>query len=162
MAKPAAKPAVKKADKPAVDIANINRTSDVQLADYIHTLLEHEPEALEGVVEPSTVAAVKLAIEEAGEKFTSSTDTAIKKVIETKVAAAVKALTNTAPLTGYAGRSFDAEIFSKKVQPKTGRTRLSVEEKAARVVEDASPEQLAALAALLQAKGITIPTPDAA
>src|SRR6188768_3074741 len=103
MAKPAAKPAAKKADKPAVDIANINRTSDVQLADYIHTLLEHEPEALEGVVEQKTVDAVKKAIDEAGEKFTSSTDTAIKKVIETKVAAAVKALTNTAALTGYAG-----------------------------------------------------------
>ena len=158
MAKPAAKPAAKKADKPAVDIANINRTSDVQLADYIYTLLEHEPEALEGIVEPETVAAVQTAIKEAGEKFTSSTDTAVKKTIQTKVEAAVKALTNTAPLTGYAGRAFDAETFSKKVQPKTGRTRLSPEDKAKRVVEDASPEQLEALAALLAEKGIALPT----
>jgi hypothetical protein len=158
MAKPAAK-AAKPAAKstPNVDIANINRTSDVQQADYINTLLVHSPEALEDIVDPATVKAVQAAIKEAGDKFTSSTATAIQKTIDTKVAAAVKALTNDAKLTGYAGRVFDAETFAKKVQPKVGRVRLSPEEKASRVVEDATPEQLEALAALLKAKGISVP-----
>ena len=79
------------------------------------------------------------------------------ETIETKVAAAVRALTNDAPLTGYAGRAFDAEVFAKKVAPKTGRSKLSPEEKAQRVVESATDEQLEALAALLAAKGIQLP-----
>ena len=98
------------------------------------------------------------AIEEAGELFTSTTDAAIEKAIETKVAAAIKALSNTDELNGYAGREFDPENFSKKVQPKVKRERLSPEEKAQRITEKASPEQLEALAALLAARGIAIPS----
>ena len=138
------------------DIANINRTSDVAHADYIHTLVVHEPEALEGLVDPSTVAEVEAAIAAAGPLFESSTDKAVSKTITTKVEAAQRALSNTAELTGYAGRSFNAETFATKVAPKPGRSRLSPEEKAAKVVDNATPEQLDALAALLREKGIEL------
>lgn len=139
------------------NIANISRTSDVAHADYIYTLAEHAPDELKNLVSSKTQKAALKAIEEAGELFTSTTDAVIEKAIETKVAAAIKALSNTDELNGYAGREFDAENFSKKVQPKVKRERLSPEEKAQRITEKASPEQLEALAALLAARGIAIP-----
>lgn len=139
------------------NIANISRTSDVAHADYIYTLAEHAPDELKDLVSAKTQKAALKAIEEAGELFTSTTDAAIEKTIETKVAAAIKALSNTDALNGYAGREFDAENFSKKVQPKVKRERLSPEEKAQRITEKASPEQLEALAALLAARGIAVP-----
>jgi len=143
--------------KVTVDIKNINRTSDVQFADYVNTVLQFgDVEQLADIVAPETVEAIKAAISEAGDQFTSTTETAIQKTITTKVEAAIRALTNDAPLTGYAGRAFDAEAFAKKVAPKTGRARLSPQEKAERVVADASDEQLAALAALLKEKGIEL------
>jgi len=146
----------KSVDAPAVDIANINRTHDVAHADYVYTLLVHAPEKLADIVDPQTIAEITNAVESAGELFHSSTDAAIQRAIDTKVEAAVRALTNDAPLTGYAGRAFDAETFAKKVTPKAGRTRLSPEQKAAKVVENATPEQLDALAALLREKGIEL------
>lgn len=150
MAKPKAAPK-------GPDIANINRTSDVAQADYVYTLATHSPESLEDIVDPATVAAITDAIVEAGDQFTSTTEAAIQKAIDTKVNAAIRALTNDAPLTGYAGRAFNAEEFAKRVAPKVKRGRgLSVEEKAARVVEQATPEQLEALAALLREKGIEL------
>ena len=139
------------------NIANISRTSDVAHADYIYTLAEHAPDELKNLVSSKTSKAALKAIEEAGELFTSTTNAAIEKAIETKVAAAIKALSNTDELNGYAGREFDAENFSKKVQPKVKRERLSPEEKAQRITEKASPEQLEALAALLAARGIAVP-----
>jgi len=140
----------------APDIANINRTSDVAQADYVFTLLTYAPERLEDIVDPGTVGEIENAIAEAGELFKSTTEVAVQRAIDTKVEAAVRALTNDAELTGYAGRSFDAEVFAKKVAPKVGRARLSPEEKAAKVIEEASPEQLDALAALLAARGIEL------
>lgn len=138
------------------DIANINRTSDVAQADYVYTLLQYAPEKLDDIVDPDTVGMIENAIAKAGDHFTSSTEAAVQKTINTKVEAAVRALTNDAELTGYAGRVFNAETFAKKVAPKEGRKRLSPQDKAARVVEDASPEQLEALAALLKERGISI------
>ena len=136
------------------NIASIARTSDVSHADYIYTLAEHAPDELKNLVSAKTQKAALKAIEEAGELFTSTTDAAIEKAIETKVAAAIKALSNTDELNGYAGRAFDAEVFAKKVAPKTGRRKLSPEDRANRVVEEASPEQLEALAALLKERGL--------
>ena len=139
------------------NIASIARTSDVSHADYIYTLAEHAPDELKNLVSSKTQKAALKAIEEVGELFTSTTDLAIEKAIETKVAAAIKALSNTDELNGYAGREFNPENFAKKVQPKVKRERLSPEEKAQRITEKASPEQLEALAALLAARGIAIP-----
>ena len=139
------------------NIANISRTSDVAHADYIYTLAEHAPEDLKALVPAKTQKAALKAIEEAGDLFTSTTDAAIEKAIETKVAAAIKALSNTDELNGYAGREFNAENFSKKVQPKVKRERLSPAEKAQRITEKATPEQLEALAALLAARGVSAP-----
>lgn len=139
------------------NIASIARTSDVSHADYIYTLTEHAPDELKNLVSVKTQKAALKAIEEAGELFKSTTDLAIEKAIETKVAAAIKALSNTDELNGYAGREFNSENFAKKVQPKVKRERLSPEEKAQRITEKASPEQLEALAALLAARGIAIP-----
>ena len=139
------------------NIANISRTSDVAHADYIYTLAEHAPDELKALVPAKTQKAALKAIEEAGELFTSTTDAAIEKAIETKVAAAIKALSNTDELNGYAGREFSAENFAKKVQPKVKRERLTPAEKAQRITEKATPEQLEALAALLAERGIEVP-----
>ena len=136
------------------DVSKVNRTSEVAMADYIHTLVQHAPERLDGIVDPATVKATEAAIAEAGDRFTSTTDRAIQRAIETKVEAAVRALTNEDELNGYAGRAFNAEVFAKKVAPKTGRRKLSPEERAARTVEQATPEQLDALAELLKARGL--------
>ena len=151
-----AKPKVAAGSTVTVDIANINRTSDVSFADYVYTLLVHDPEGLADIVEPQTIAEITNAIEEAGPLFVSTTETAIAKTISTKVEAAIRALTNDAPLTGYSGRGFDKEVFAKKVSPKVGRVRLSPAEKAEKLVESATSEQLEALAALLREKGIEL------
>ena len=142
------------------NIASIARTSDVSHADYIYTLAEHAPDELKNLVSVKTQKAALKAIEEVGELFTSTTDLAIEKAIETKVAAAIKALSNTDELNGYAGREFNPENFAKKVQPKVKRERLSPMEKAQRITEKASPEQLEALAALLAARGISLDSPE--
>ena len=143
---------------PRPDIASIKRTSDVAHADYVFTLMQWAPAELEDIVDPATVAAVDAAISAAGDLFDSTTERAIAKTISTKVEAAVRALTNEDELNGYAGRAFDPEVFAAKVAPKVskGRARLSPEQKAERVVAEATPEQLEALAELLRAKGIEI------
>ena len=56
-------------------IANISRTSDVAHADYIYTLAEHAPDELKNLVSAKTSKAALKAIEEAGELFTSTTET---------------------------------------------------------------------------------------
>ena len=145
-------PAATKGTRP--DVANMPRQSVVAFADYVNTLATHAPERLAEVVAPETVDSVKAAITDAGERYTSTVEQRIAKVISDKVEQAVAALTNEDKLNGYAGYSFDAEAFSTKTAPKTGRHRLSPEDKAARVVENATPEQLEALAALLAARGL--------
>ena len=143
------------------DVANMPRQSHVAYADYIHTLVNHGGEQLQelidaGVITPAQVDATQEAIAAAvaENRFTSTADQRVEKVLADKVQQAVAALTNDAPLTGYKGFAFDSAAFAAKVAPKTGRKRLSPEDKAAKVVEEASPEQLAALAALLKARGL--------
>ena len=137
-------------------VANQPRQSHVAFADYVNTLVQHAPDQLADIVDPATVKAVQGAIKEAGDRYTSTVATQIQRAIDTKVAAATAALTKEDPLTGYVGFAFDPEVFAKKTAPKTGRRKLSPEEKANKVVEQATPEQLAALAALLQERGISI------
>lgn len=149
---PAAPAAKSPSNRP--DVANTPRQSAVAFADYINTLNQHAPEQLADIVDPSTVKAALAAIEAAGDRYTSTTAAAIATAIKNKVEAAVKALTNDAPLTGYAGYSFDPEVFAAKVAPKKGRSKLSDEDRMARVAEQATPEQLEILAALLREKGL--------
>ena len=147
-----------KAAAPATrpDVANMPRQSVVAYADYIHTLALHAPEALEELVAPETVNAVKDAIVGAGSNFAGTTQKRIEKVIADKVEQAKAALTNEDKLNGYAGFAFDAEAFAAKTAPKTGRKRLTPADKATRVVDKATPEELEALAEMLRARGLTI------
>ena len=152
MAKAASTKTPLTAEERALAIANAPRQSVVSFADYIVTLAAHAPDQLDELVDPSTAAAALAAVNAAGDLFSSTTEAAIAKTIEKKIEAAINALSNTAPLTGYAGYVFDDELFTKKVTPSTGRVRLSPEAKAARIVEDATPEQLDALEALIAAR----------
>lgn len=136
------------------DVANQPRQSHVAFADYVTTLALHAPERLEDIVSPDVVETVRVAINEAGENFHSTTAARITKVINDKVEQAVAALTKEDALTGYAGFAFDPEAFATKTAPKKGRARLSPEAKAARIAEQATPEQLDALAALLKERGL--------
>lgn len=136
------------------DVANQPRQSQVAFADYVNTLAQHAPERLADIVAPDVVDTVSRAIDEAGENFRSTTTARIEKVIADKVEQAVAALTKEDALTGYAGFTFDPEAFAAKTAPKKGRARLSPEAKAARIAEQATPEQLDALAALLKERGL--------
>ena len=148
-------PAATKGTRP--DVANMPRQSVVAFADYVNTLATHAPERLAEIVAPETVDSVKAAIATAGERYTSTVEQRIAKVISEKVEQAVAALTNEDKLNGYASYSFDAEAFSTKTSPKTGRKRLTPADKATRVVDKATPEELEALAEMLRARGLTIP-----
>ena len=142
------------------DVANMPRQSQVAFADYVHTLNLHAPDLLDELVDPGTITVVQDAIVNAGTNFSGTTQARIEKVIADKVAQAEAALTNEDKLNGYAGFAFDAEAFAKRTAPKTGRKRLSASEKAARVVDEATPEQLEALAELMKARGLIAPTAE--
>ena len=136
------------------DVASMPRQSPVAFADYVLTLSEYAPDRLEEIVAPDVAAAALGAIAAAGDRFKSTTAARVEKVIADKVEQAVAALTNDAELTGYANYQFSVDAFEAKTAPKTGRRRLSAEERAARVVEEASEEQLEALAALMKERGL--------
>jgi hypothetical protein len=79
-----------------------------------------------------------------------------KKSDENQLKLAVKALTNTDELNGYAGFAFNAEAFEEKLKEKKPRAPKTVKEKAEDLLASASPEDLAELAALLKAQGVEV------
>ena len=141
--------------KPAFDVATAPRQSVVRFAQYVQTIADHAPDKLDDLVDPDTVAAVQAAIDGA-ENYTDTVTPLIEKAIAGAVDRAAKALSNDDPLNGYVGYGFDPELFSEKTKIKVKRAARTPSEKAAKIVETASEEQLAALAELLKARGMSL------
>lgn len=129
-------------------VASRPRQSVVRFVQLYRTIKEAAPERLEELFGSQIDA-----LEEVADLVDSPIQVAIDKVAATQVELAVKGLTNTDPLNGYAGYTFNRETFDEKTREKKPRTAKSKTEKVADILKDASPEDLAALQELLAARG---------
>jgi len=127
------------------------RQSPKRLVEYFNIISTLAPDRLEEFFgdQVPAIAAVADRVGNPVEEFRKKSD-------EKQLELAVKALTNTDPLNGYAGFAFNSEAFEEKMREKKPRKVRTVKEKAEDLLASASPEDLAELAALLKAQGVEV------
>ena len=131
------------------EIANRPRQSQVRLVDYYNVIAEGAPERLAELFPGDTTALAAAA-----STRPSTIREAITKAVNAKVEQAVAALTNEDALNGYANFAFDADAFAEKTRVKTPRTKKTVVDKVGDAISSASDEELAALKAMLEERGL--------
>lgn len=136
-------------------IRNTPRQSPLRFAQYFVIISEAAPERVDELF-GSQVDVLTEVVAEHGDKVGNPINDAIEKATAAQVEIAVKALKNDSPLTGYADYVFDEEKFAEKTREKKARVKKSAVDKVEDVLSTASPEDLAALAELMKARGITV------
>lgn len=136
-------------------IATRPRQSQKRLVEYGAIISTLAPERFDDIFGDSAgaIAEVLDQVENPVIKFRQKSD-------EAQLALAIRALENTDPQNGYANFAFDAEAFAEKTRVKTPRTKASKVEKAKSLLDGATPEELAELAALLGARGVDVPAAE--
>ena len=132
-------------------VANRPRQSEVRFVEYFKIIEEAAPERLDEFFGDQVYD-----LREVADKVGNPIQDAIEKAVAGRLELAIKALENTDPLNGYAGHVFDKEKFEEKTRPKTVRTKKTVVDKVESDIANASDEELAAIAELMKARGISL------
>jgi hypothetical protein len=127
------------------------RQSVVRFVQHYITIRETAPDELERLFGDQIEA-----LEEASKSVQNPITVAQEKVAAEASARSIAALENEDEKNGYANYVFDETVFAEKTKERQPRVKRTVAEKAKDLLEGASPEDIAALQALLAERNQTL------